>query len=384
VRGEGLTLFLFFYFGDRHCWRVVIKREVTGENDKTTHPSTPKTMANIPQGALFSWNEIEAASDLQRLLLVLRVLPDEKRVRALERRRGHGRNDYPIRPCFNALIAGVVFNHPTAAALLRELRRNAELRQVCGFDPHAGANAVPPDYVFSRFLTLLMDYAELLEEVFHALVEQLRQQLPQLGQKMAVDSKAIASFGNPVSDEEKRKEPDGRRDLDADWGTKTYRGQRSDGSAWEKSKRWFGFKLHLLVDSVYEMPLAYEITEASASDATHLLPLVDDVKEHHPDIAEGAEELSADKGYDSADNKSQLYDDHGIKPVIDNRNLWKDAPDEPRLLFPERADVFLESEKAQVFCQCPSERRGEEELRELAFVGFEKDRQTLKYRCPAA
>jgi hypothetical protein len=62
----------------------VIKREVTGENDKTTHPSTPKTMANIPQGALFSWNEIEAASDLQRLLLVLRVLPDEKRVRALD------------------------------------------------------------------------------------------------------------------------------------------------------------------------------------------------------------------------------------------------------------------------------------------------------------
>jgi hypothetical protein len=69
---------------------------------------------------------------------------------------------------------------------------------------------------------------------------------------------------------------------------------------------------------------------------------------HHPEIAEGAEELSADKGYDSADNKAQLYDDHGIKPVIDNRNLWKEDPDEPRLLFPERADVFLESEKAQV------------------------------------
>ena len=29
-------------------------------------------------------------------------------------------------------------------------------------------------------------------------------------------------------------------------------------------------------------------------------------------------------------------------------------------------------------------RKGEDELRELAFVGFEKDRGTLKYRCPAA
>ena len=54
------------------------------------------------------------------------------------------------------------------------------------------------------------------------LVEQLRPKLPQLGQKMAVDSKAIASFCNPVGDEDKRLEPDRRRDLDADWGTETY------------------------------------------------------------------------------------------------------------------------------------------------------------------
>ena len=44
----------------------------------------------------------------------------------------------------------------------------------------------------------------------------------------------------------------------------------------EKSKRWFGYSLHLRVDSVYELSLAYEITEASASDVTHLLPVVDD------------------------------------------------------------------------------------------------------------
>ncbi len=56
-------------------------------------------------------------------------------------------------------------------------------------------------------------------------------------------------------DEKKLNNPDGRRDTDADWGKKTYKGTRKDGTTWEKVKKWFGYKLHLLVDSVYEMPL---------------------------------------------------------------------------------------------------------------------------------
>jgi hypothetical protein len=62
-------------------------------------------------------------------------LPDERLMKRLEVNRGRGRDDYPIRPLWNALIAGIVFNHPTVAPLIRELRRNAELRQLCGFDP---------------------------------------------------------------------------------------------------------------------------------------------------------------------------------------------------------------------------------------------------------
>jgi hypothetical protein len=342
------------------------------------------TMATIPQPSLFMWDEIDAASDLDRLALVLSVLPDEELVRTLEQLRGRGRDDYPVRPTWNSFIAGIVYNHPSVASLRRELRRNGELRQMCGFDPLTGAEAVPTDDAFSRFLVLLMAHRTLIDAMFHQLVCELKDELPDLGQKLAVDSKAIPSYGKQVRDEDKRVEQDRRRDTDADWGTKTYKGVREDGTAWEKVTRWFGYKLHLLVDSTHELPLAYEVTEASASDTTHLLPLVEDIEEHHPDIAEDAEELSADKGYDSAENKAALYDDHDIKPVIDNRVLWKDEPGKPRPLFPDRADMFLYDELGQVFCQCPSERRGEDEVRELAFVGFEKDRMTLKYRCPAA
>lgn len=82
-------------------------------------------MAIIPQPFLFSWEEIDEASDLDRLRLVLGALPDEALVSFLEERRGRGRDDYPIRPMWNAVIAGIVFQHPSAAALLRELRRLA-------------------------------------------------------------------------------------------------------------------------------------------------------------------------------------------------------------------------------------------------------------------
>lgn len=339
-------------------------------------------MATIPQPFLFSWQQIDAASDLDRLRLVLDALSDERLVSFLEQRRGRGRDDYPVRPMWNAVLAGVVFQHQSAATLVRELRRNGELRQLCGFDPFGGSESAPSQDAMERFLKLIVEHGELLVEMFHQLVEELKVELPELGKKTAVDSKAIPSFGRPVRDEEKRAEKDGRRDLDADWGTKTYKGTRKDGTSWEKVHRWFGYKLHLLVDSVYELPLAFSVDVASSSDAKNLLPLVEDVEQHHPELHDEMEESSADKGYDSSENNSALYDDHDIKPVIDKRKLWKDKRFET--LYPERYDVFCYDESGRVYCSCPSERRGEDERRELAFVGFEKERDTLKYRCPAA
>lgn len=100
-------------------------------------------MARISQPWLFSWKEIDEASDLDRLRLVLDALPDEQLVKFLEERRGKGRDDYPIRPMWNAVIAGIVYQHPSAESLRRELRRNGELRQICGFDPFLGEKAVP-------------------------------------------------------------------------------------------------------------------------------------------------------------------------------------------------------------------------------------------------
>ena len=58
--------------------------------------------------------------------------------------------------------------------------------------------------------------------------------------------------------------------------------------------------------------------------------------------------------------------------------MWKEQ--ETRLLDDRAADNVVYVDAGQVYCHCP--RSGER--RQLAYQGFEKDRQCLKYRCPAA
>ena len=88
-----------------------------------------------PNRGLFSWSDVERRPELERLERVLKALPDEELLTALEQRRGRGRDDYPIRAMWRALVAGMVFQHVSIQSLLRELGRNPALLEVCGFDP---------------------------------------------------------------------------------------------------------------------------------------------------------------------------------------------------------------------------------------------------------
>lgn len=336
-------------------------------------------MASIAQINIFCWEKIEARSDLDRLKMVLDVLPDEPLMRTLEKQRRHGRDDYPIRPVWNSIIAGIVYQHISIESLRRELLRNGELRAQCGFDPLGGADAVPPSWAYTRFLKSLSSVSHLVEEIFEQLVEMIRHQLPDFGHLLAGDSKAVSSAGKPST-----KKDDGRRETTADYGKKTYAGKNADGTLWQKKITWFGFKIHLLVDARSELPVAYEVTKASTSDSTQILPLLEQLEEKHPAVVARSEYLTLDRGYDAAKNNQKILDDYGIKPLIDNRLLWKDG--ETTKYFEHKSlDRIVYDEKGTVFCVHPSTTDArKEELTPLVFYGFEPTRQTLKYRCPAA
>ena len=79
-------------------------------------------MEKYIQHPLFSWQQVEETSGLDRLRLVIDAMPDEIFMVFLEKLRGHGRDDYPIRPMWNALLAGIVFNHPSIASLVQPCR----------------------------------------------------------------------------------------------------------------------------------------------------------------------------------------------------------------------------------------------------------------------
>ena len=333
-------------------------------------------MATISQRSLFRWQEIEELGDLERLQLLVENLPDENLMRVLEERRGNGRNDYPLRPLWNSFLAGQIFQHASIESLRRELQRNGQLRHVCGFDPCRGLATVPPSYVYTRFLKLLFSCREQIDEMFTDLVAELQEFLPDFGNILAIDGKAIQSHGN-ARGKDADNTPDGRRDVDANWGTKTYKGKKADGTTWSKTKHWFGYKLHLIVDATYELPVAYKLTKASASEQPAGLALIKSLAQDQPDVIGNCEYLLGDKGYDGTKYHTQLWDsDFRIKSVIDIRNQWKDGEDE-RIVTGSQNVVY--DHRGHVYCYCMKTGKRQD----MAYGGFEKDRDCLKYLCPA-
>ncbi len=326
-------------------------------------------MAIIPQISLFNWqDDIDELGDLERFYLVLENIDDEKLMRFLEDARGRGRNEYPVRVMWNVLLAMRVFEHPTVASVLRELNRNVQLRYLCGIDH---IDKVPKAHNISRFLTVLQEYQDEIDKIFQRLVHWLRENLAGFGQHLAMDSKNISSFAKRAN---KNTTPDGRRETDADFGVKTYSGVDQDGKAWQKTIYCFGFKLHLIVDSAYELPVTYSLTKASRSDVKEGHELIDWLAQDHPHIIEKCQFFTADRGYDDGKLIEKLKT-LGISPIIDNRILWQDELERP---LPGYSNVYY-NEKSQVFCYDSKTQT----KRTMANNGYESARDCLRKKCPA-
>jgi hypothetical protein len=283
---------------------------------------------------------------------------------------------------WNALIAGVVFQHPTVESLLRELARNGQLRQLCGFWPRKKKALVPNSWAFSRFVASVIKHEQLVLEMFDSLVEQIAAVLPDYGKHVAIDGKGLASYARGRSKDQEedhagQPEPDGRRDTDAAWGVHEQRGQREDGSVWEKVKRWFGYTLNLVVDTRYELPVGFSVTKANASEVVEAHGLLKQVEQDHPLVVQRCESVAADRGYDDVKLIRSVRDDWQALPIIDIRNCWRDG-ETTRVAAGCQNIVY--DYRGTVSCVCP--RTATQRL--MAYAGLERDRGTLKYRCPAA
>ena len=325
-------------------------------------------MAIVPQRTLFQHMQIEELGDLKRLVLVIENMPDENLMKILEKERRTGRNDYPVRAMWNSILAGVVFQHGSIASLLRELKRNGQLRAICGF-----VGKTPNSHNYSRFFKTLVKQQEEIDAMFSLMVKRLKSVLPDFGRIMAGDGKAIESFANRAT---KRSEADGRSEADANVCAKRSLSKDKDEKTYVKIKSWFGYRMHLIVDAKYELPVAYEVTKASCPEQPVMRDMIKKLGEDQKEIMGGCQVFTADKGYDGTDLIRELYDDHDIKAVIDITNQWQDKKE--IRMFENRNNIIGYNNGAEIFCYDP--KTGERRM--MQYEGFEKERGTIRYGCP--
>jgi len=108
---------------------------------------------------------------------------------------------------------------------------------------------VPDKDEMSRFWKkLVRQYASEVAKVVDRAVQEVRKQLPDLGEQLGTDTTAIRTWAHG------RRDPSRSADPEADWGHKTRRWVDAEGKEHVEQTRWFGYKAKLLVDTRHELP----------------------------------------------------------------------------------------------------------------------------------
>ena len=142
--------------------------------------------------------------------------------------------------------------------------------------------------------------------------------MPDLGRRTAGDATALNA----------RRGDAARQQAETELGLPQPAGGRkeyldADGKV-EKVVEWFGYKLHLLVDVRHELALAYRITEPAVGDNQMIEALLEQARANLPE--DRIESLAYDKAADD-EAVHRLLHQAGIKPLIENRALWKSEPE---------------------------------------------------------
>ena len=95
-----------------------------------------------------------------------------------------------------------------------------------------------------------------------------------------------------------------------------------DGEAVGKIKTWFGYQVHLIADTRYEIPVACRVRRASQSEVKQLEAMTEELFEETPELAKRCRDFSADRDLDSGPVKAKRWDDYGIRPLIEPQ-LWQ-------------------------------------------------------------
>ncbi len=333
-------------------------------------PEAPVAMQISVTQPLFAWAALEDSPSLGVVRRSLEAIPDAPLLDGLRRARGRGRDDFPVSVLWGVALLTPLLRHASYDACLGEVRRNPALKRIVGIETD---DQIPKHWNLSRFLDVLGHPAHLaaIRSCFDAMVHRLGAVVPDLGRRTAGDATALSARRGDA----KRQEAETGLGLPQPaGGRKEY---KDDDGTVVKVVEWFGYKLHLLVDVRHELALAYQITEPAVGDNQMIAALLEQARGNLP--AGRIESLADDKAADD-EAVHRLLHAAGIKPLIENRALWKGELD--RLLpgHTGRSNLVYD-ELGTVHCY---DKVSEPPVRHrMAYIGHEAKRGTLKYRCPA-
>jgi Transposase DDE domain len=267
----------------------------------------------------------------------------------------------------------IALRHSSFNACLAELHRNPALCQLLGI---TSEDQIPNGWNVSRFLDVLGAEPHLaaLRGVFDHLARRLGLAVPDLGRHTAGDATALNARPKTAP---KAVAAETAQGLPQPTGGRNE--YKDDAGHVEKVVEWFGYKLHLLVDVRHEVALAYDVTDTKAGDNERVEALVEQGQANLP--TGRIQTLAYDKAADD-EKVHELLHAHGIKPVIQNRALWPKDGDPDKVLPGGRYPLNLVYDEAgTVHCYDLS---SEPPVRHrMAYIGYEHDRDCVKYRCPA-
>lgn len=102
------------------------------------------------------------------------------------------------------------------------------------------------------------------------MVERVKEEIPGVGENVAIDASDMPAYANGqrfVSKGGRERSDDEFSDPDASWGHRSAVSTRKGGG-------FYGYRLHMAVDTATDLPLAWSVETAKAHESTMVAPLL--------------------------------------------------------------------------------------------------------------
>ena len=282
--------------------------------------------------------KVPAASAVGQLAHLIDSPEIAELVRDLEATRWTGRPGYSIRAMVGMALAKSLYAIPTWTRTVALVREHDGVRLAI-----TGGGECPSVYACYRFTAKLRQYDDLLQ----ACIGRVIAAVGCAGENVAIDASDMPAYANGqryVSKGGRERAPEEYSDPDATWGHRSAVSTRKGGG-------FYGYRLHMAVDTATDLPVAWSVQTASAHESTMVAALLD--KLHALGIQPGT--VAMDKGYDIERVYTETME-RGAVPII-----------------PLRETTAVKRGDHKPPC-C--------EHGEWRFAGADYQRQATKWRCP--